>query len=130
MAKLNEFEFKVLNKQIRELGFEEVSRIFEDCKCLCVSTDLNKLFYIVQAISKIEEPIERELVWESAKYTFRDVFLNARIEIAPRFHICEMPVEPIVNEEFNCLVEEENLQEAEKENTNEQTPVKRKGLKK
>lgn len=128
MAKLNEFELKVVNKEIRQLDFKDVVEIFSDCKFLSVSSDLSKLANIVNAITLIPDELQRELAWESAKYTFKDVFAKATITIAPRFHICEMPIP--VESDKNCSEEKGGEHCVVEQETQEPTPAKRKTTKK
>lgn len=134
MAILNEFELKVVNKEIKDLSYEEVIKIFGDCLFLNVEHNLEKLADIVRAISYIPNDLDKEVAWESAKYTFKDVFAKATICVAPRFHICEMPYEKSGELDRHCVPfykEEEQSQEAEVgEKEEEPTPAKRKPTKK
>ena len=127
MAVLNEFELKVVNKEIRQLDFKDVVAIFSDCKFLSVSSDLSKLANIVNAITLIPDELQRELAWESAKYTFKDVFAKATITIAPRFHICEMPIPVESDKNYS---DEKSGELCVEQEVQEPTPAKRKPTKK
>lgn len=128
MAKLNEFELKVINKEIKDLSYEEVIKIFDDCLFLNVVHELEKLADIVKAISYLPNDLDKEVAWESAKYTFKDVFATATICVAPRFHICEMPIP--VESDKNCSEEKGGEHCVVEQETQEPTPAKRKTTKK
>ena len=103
MNKLNDFEFKVCNKEIAELSFEDAKEIFSDCVFIGVSVELGKLSDIVKAISFLPTKEEQEVVWQNIKDTLKDVFAKATVAIAPRYHICEMPIQAV---EVEAVVEE------------------------
>ena len=120
MSKLNEFELKVVNKEIKDLTYKEVAEIFSDCVFLKVSVELNKLLDVVSAISYIPSELQREVAWDSAKYTFKDVFSKSTIAVAPRYHICEIPIEKDEKMDRHCIPFYNELNEQEKSELKEE----------
>lgn len=105
MSKLNEFDLKVMNKEVRDLDFNEVVEVFNDCNFVNYTTELSDLVVVITAISKLPEE-ERENAWRVAKRTLKDVFKFATVQIAPRYTVVEMPVKKDSQAGSPCELEE------------------------